>query len=46
MNTKDLISKLKSYSRVFDCLEFMGMYSFIPIEKNFVEFSHDAYAEF
>ncbi len=43
MNTKDLISKLKSCPRVLDCLEFMGKYSFIPIEKNFVEFSLDAY---
>jgi hypothetical protein len=43
MNTPELISKLKSFPQVLDCLAFLRKYSFIPVEKNFVEFSQDAY---
>ena len=43
MNTQELILKLKSIPQVSECLDFMQTYSFLPIEKNFIEFSQDAY---
>jgi hypothetical protein len=43
MNTQKLILKLKSIPEFLDCLHFMQTYSFLPIDKNFVEFSQDAY---
>lgn len=45
MNIQELILKLKSIPQVTECLDFMQKYSFLPIEKNFVEFSQDAYYE-
>lgn len=43
MNIQELILKLKSIPQVSECLDFMQTYSFLPIEKNFIEFSQDAY---
>lgn len=43
MNTQELILKLKSIPQVSESLDFMQTYSFLPIEKNFIEFSQDAY---
>ena len=43
MIMQELILKLQSVPHVSGCLDFMQTYSFLPIEKNFVEFSQDAY---
>ena len=43
MNTQEPILKLKSIPQVSECLDFMQTYSFLTIEKNFIEFSQDAY---
>ena len=43
MKIQELILKLKSIPQVSECLDFMQTYSFLPIEKNFIEFSQDAY---
>lgn len=43
MSIQELILKLKSIPQVVEYLDFMQTYSFLPIEKNFVEFSQDAY---
>ncbi len=43
MKIQELILKLKSIPQVSECLDFMQTYSFLPIEKNFIELSQDAY---
>lgn len=43
MNMQELILKLKNIPQFSECLDFMQTYAFLPIEKNFVEFSQDAY---
>ena len=43
MDIQELILKLKNTPQVSEYLDFMQEYSFLPIEKNFIEFSQDAY---
>lgn len=43
MDIQELILKLKNTPQVSEYLDFIQEYSFLPIEKNFIEFSQDAY---
>ncbi|MBR5810281.1 MAG: hypothetical protein IKY36_02775 [Bacteroidales bacterium] len=43
MSTQELIMKLKSIPQVSECLDYMQTNSFLPVKKNFVEFSQDIY---
>lgn len=43
MSTQELIMKLKSIPQVCECLDYMQTNSFLPVKKNFVEFSQDTY---
>lgn len=43
MSTQELIMKLKSIPQVIECLDYMQTNSFLPVKKNFVEFSQDIY---